>query len=68
LRELAYPSGSTLQDRFVIEAGSAQPFVLPDYDETSFAATRQPLIELARGIGASTWPSAAGARSTRSGI
>lgn len=42
---------NALQDRFVIEAGSAQPFVLPDYDEASFAATRKPLIELARGLG-----------------
>jgi len=42
---------NALQDRLVIEAGSAKPFVLPGYDEASFSATRTSLIELARGLG-----------------
>lgn len=39
-----------LQDGLGIRAGSAQPFELPDYDEASYKSTRQPLIELGRGI------------------
>ena len=40
----------TVQDGFAVLAPSAQPFELPDYDEMSFTATRQALLELARGL------------------
>ena len=39
-----------LQDRLSISAGSAVPFVLPDYDPVSLDATRQALLTLAAGI------------------
>ncbi len=39
-----------LQDGFEIAAPSAQPFELPSYDEPSFTATRQALLELAHGL------------------
>ncbi len=39
-----------LQDGFGIDAPSNEAFVLPDYDEASLDATRQALLELARGI------------------
>lgn len=42
---------NALQDQLGLTAGSAQPFVLPDYDTPSFDATRQALLELARGLG-----------------
>jgi hypothetical protein len=41
---------NALQDQFQISAGSAEPFVSPDYDEASLNATRQALLERARGI------------------
>jgi hypothetical protein len=34
-----------------VQAGSAEPFVVPDYDEDSLTATRQALLELAKGLG-----------------
>lgn len=40
-----------LQDRFAVDAGSARPFEVPEYDQRSFDATREALLELARGIG-----------------
>jgi hypothetical protein len=40
-----------LQNHLAIDAASAEPLVMPDYDEASFAATRQALSELAKGIG-----------------
>jgi hypothetical protein len=40
-----------LQDQFALTAVSAEPFVLPDYDEASFNTTRQALLELAKGLG-----------------
>lgn len=40
-----------LQDRIGVRTGSSQPFVLPDYEPDSFTATRQALLELAKGIG-----------------
>jgi hypothetical protein len=43
-------AANALQDGFALIAPSAQPFELPDYDEASFTATRQALIELARGL------------------
>ena len=39
-----------LQDQLAIAAASAEPFLMPEYDEASFAATRQSLLELAKGI------------------
>ncbi len=42
---------NALQDELRISAGSAQPFVLPDYDQPSLDATRRALLELAKGIG-----------------
>ena len=39
-----------LQDRVVIEAGSAEPFVMPEYDAASLDATRDALLDLARGL------------------
>jgi hypothetical protein len=41
---------NVLQDRFAIEARSAKPFELPDYDTASLDATRTALLELARGL------------------
>ena len=40
---------NALQDRFAVEASSAKPFAMPDYDTESFDATRKALLELARG-------------------
>lgn len=37
-----------LQDRIGLDSASAEPFVLPSYDEASFTATRNALLELAR--------------------
>lgn len=39
-----------LQDQLGVEAGSATPFVAPDYDGTSLDATRRLLLELGRGL------------------
>ncbi|CAM3310109.1 carboxylesterase [Mycobacterium intermedium] len=41
---------AALQDRLVIEAGSAEEFVKPDYDAKSLDATRDALLALARGL------------------
>ncbi len=41
---------NALQDQFRFDAGSAEPFTSPAYDETSLTATRQSLLELARGL------------------
>jgi hypothetical protein len=41
---------NALQDQLRIRAGSERPFAPPDYDQASFAATRQALLELAKGI------------------
>jgi hypothetical protein len=40
---------NALQDRFGLQANSADPFVTPAYDRTSFDATRTALLELAKG-------------------
>jgi hypothetical protein len=40
-----------LQDGFGVYTGPQTPFALPAYDEASFTATRQALLELARGLG-----------------
>ena len=42
---------NALQDQFTVRAGSASPFELPDYDQASFGATRQALLDLAKGLG-----------------
>jgi hypothetical protein len=42
---------NALQDQFAAEATSSRPFVMPDYDTAGLDATRQALLELARGIG-----------------
>lgn len=39
-----------LQDQIKIEAGSAQAYVLPDYDEASYKATLGAVLELAKGL------------------
>ncbi|PZF84631.1 DUF1214 domain-containing protein [Jiangella anatolica] len=41
---------NALQDRMRLDAGSAEPFTPPAYDEASFTATREALLALARGI------------------
>ncbi|GAB3016909.1 DUF1214 domain-containing protein [Mycobacterium bourgelatii] len=41
---------AALQDRLVIETGSAKEFVKPDYDIDSLDATRDALLALARGL------------------
>jgi len=41
---------NALQDQLQVRAGSAEPFVLPDYDDASFTATREALLQLGRGI------------------
>jgi hypothetical protein len=40
-----------LQDQLRLESTSAQPLPTPAYDEPSFTATRQALIELSEGLG-----------------
>lgn len=42
---------NALQDQIDLTARSEQPFMMPDYDTASFDATRQALLELARGLG-----------------
>lgn len=41
---------AAVQDRLAIQAGSSQPFVMPDYDSASLDATRDALLALARGL------------------
>src|SRR5215212_8712725 len=41
---------NALQDQLTVRAGSEAPFVVPDYDTASFDATRNALLERARGI------------------
>lgn len=42
---------NALQDQLVLVSAANTPFVLPDYDTQSFDATRNALLELARGLG-----------------
>jgi len=42
---------SRLQDALTIEAGPQEPFVMPDYDVDGLNATRDALLQLARGLG-----------------
>lgn len=41
---------AALQDQIAIDAASAAPFVMPEYDGASFGRTRNALLELARDI------------------
>ncbi len=41
---------AAIQDGLGLTAKSAQPFVMPDYDEDSFAETRQAILTLAAGV------------------
>jgi hypothetical protein len=41
---------NALQDQLRVDAASAQPFTMPDYDQASFDATRGALLELAKGM------------------
>lgn len=57
VRILVYPSDevdlaavNALQDQVIVEAGASRPFALPDYDEASFTATRNALLELSKGM------------------
>ena len=40
-----------LQRQLTVSSVSATPFALPDYDEASFTATRDALLELGKGLG-----------------
>ena len=42
---------SALQDRFAVEARSAKPFTMPDYETESFDATRKAVLGLAKHSG-----------------
>jgi hypothetical protein len=42
---------NALQDQLAVEAASARPFELPDYDTTDLDAVRRGLLELARHLG-----------------
>ena len=45
-----------IQDGFGLTATSAEPFVMPDYDQPSFTATRKAVLERARtGLSSSPW-------------
>ena len=41
-------AANALQDEFAIQAGSSTPFVMPDFETTSFDATRKAILELAK--------------------
>jgi hypothetical protein len=41
---------NALQDKMKIEAASAKPFMMPDYDMDSYNATYKPLLELSKGL------------------
>ncbi|NDR57048.1 DUF1214 domain-containing protein [Pseudoruegeria sp. M32A2M] len=43
-------AANALQDLYVIEANSAQPYSHPAYDTESYKATYEPLLELGRGV------------------
>lgn len=44
-------AGNAIQDKMAIDAASAKPFVMPNYDMESYKATSKPLLELSKGIG-----------------
>jgi hypothetical protein len=41
---------NALQDAFAVDAASAEPFELPEYDQASFDETRNALLALSRGL------------------
>jgi len=41
---------NALQDHLGLQANSARPFVMPDYEQASFDATRAALLDLAKGL------------------
>jgi hypothetical protein len=41
---------NALQDKMKVDAASAKPFVMPNYDMDSYNATYKPLLELAKGL------------------
>jgi hypothetical protein len=43
-------AANALQDKMKIEATSAKPFAMPNYDMESYKATYNPLLELSKGI------------------
>lgn len=43
-------AANALQDQMKIDAGSAEPFVMPNYDMKSYEATYKLLLELAKGV------------------
>ncbi len=57
IRTLANPedqadlaAAHALQDQIVIDAGSDAVFAMPDYDKTSYEATLEPVLDLAKGL------------------
>jgi hypothetical protein len=54
---------AAIQDGFGLEAAAARPFVLPDYDEASFSAVRNALLEEVRSGALSDAGKAFGSRS-----
>jgi hypothetical protein len=45
---------NALQDQLAVRAGSAEPLTRPNYDQASFAAVRDALLVLGKGIGGAT--------------
>jgi len=43
-------AANALQDKMKIDAASAKPFVMPNYDKKSYEATYKPLLELSKGV------------------
>jgi len=43
-------AATAVQDKMKIEAASAKPFVMPNYDMDSYNATYKPLLELSKGL------------------
>ncbi len=43
-------AANALQDKIKIEAASAKPFTMPNYDMDSYNATYKPLLELSKGV------------------
>lgn len=41
---------NSLQDQVAVDAAASRPFALADYDEASFTATRNALLELSKGM------------------
>ncbi len=43
-------AANALQDKMKLEAASAKPFAMPNYDMDSYNATYKPLLELSKGV------------------